>query len=866
MIRMRAQHLLKLISDAYPGLVTYIDHDYRYQFANQHYYEWFGVDPSSMLGKTVEDVIGSDFFLSRKVYMDHALNGEQVKFNAVSYHKSLGLREIEQIYDPDIDEDGNVVGFIAMAYDITEQKKLEKVAKENEARFRSLTEVMPQLVWIADADGGMIFFNHNWPRFTNTSMEENLGHGWINVVHHEDRVSMLLTWKDALVTGDIFEAEYRLRMADGHFRWHMARGIPIKNEQGQTERWVGTTTDIEVQKNAKDLAITERKRIYSLFMQSPVVILVLSGADHLVELINPAGQKFVAGQDLTGLSLRESFPELEEQGIIRILDEIYYSGYGKQFKAQSIRLQNGDGSYREHFFDLFYEPIKDENNLTTGILNMAVDVTEQVKALKRAEESEELFRTYAESMPQMAFITDASGLPTYFNQRWYDYTGLDFETSRLNPTQYLLSEESEEVIKKWLHSIETSEPYQNETRLKRADGVFRWHLGRAVPLRDSKGNITQWVGTYTDIHAQKEIESEQARLLQVLESSSDFIGMADSNGKGIYVNTAGREMLGIDQSENSQIIDLFFPEDVPYVENVILPTTLKEGKWVGDFRFKHSKTGEERWVHYNSFVTHDEKTGEVTGFATVSRDLTEMKQKERKLEEALIARDQFLSIASHELKTPLTSLKLQAQLTLRSLQLNKEIPVERQMTMAQQTSDMVSRLTRLIDDMLDVSRIRTGKLKLDKSEQELGDIVREVVLRMSLLFEAAGLNLPSIEATEKLHGEWDRFRLEQVIGNLLTNAIRYGQGKSIEIKMRKKGNKGLLSVTDHGYGIAEKDLERIFGRFERAINSSEVSGLGLGLFISKEIVETQHGKIWVESEINIGSTFYVELPLIKGSE
>lgn len=866
MIRIRAQHLLKLISDAYPGLVTYIDHNYRFQFANQHYHCWFGVDPSSMLDKTVEEVIGSDFFLSRKVYMDHALNGEKVRFNAVSYHKTLGQREIEQIYDPDFDEDGNVVGFIAMAYDITEQKKLEKVAQENEARFRSLTEVMPQLVWIADADGGMIFFNHNWPRYTNTSMEENLGHGWINVIHHEDRVSVLLTWKDALKTGGVFEAEYRLRMADGKYRWHMARGIPIKNEQGQTQRWVGTTTDIEAQKNAKDLAVAERKRIYSLFMQSPVVILVLNGADHHVELINPAGQKFVAGQDITGLSLRESFPELEEQGFLSVLDEIYYSGYGRQFKAKSILLSNGNGNIEEHFFDLFYEPIKDENNLTTGILNMAVDVTEEVKALKRAEESEELFRTYAESMPQMAFITDADGLPTYFNQRWYDFTGLDFETSRLNPSQYLLKEESEKTIKKWLHSIETGEPYQNETRIRRADGTFRWNLGRAVPLRDSKGSITQWVGTYTDIHAQKEIESEQARLLQVLESSSDFIGMADPNGKGIYVNTAGREMLGIERPGSSKIIDLFFPEDVPYVENVILPTTLSEGKWVGDFRFRHVKTGEERWVHYNSFVTHDEKTGEVTGFATVSRDLTEMKQKERKLEEALIARDQFLSIASHELKTPLTSLKLQAQLTLRSLQLGKEIPVERQMTMANQTSDMVGRLTRLIDDMLDVSRIRTGKLKLDKSKQELGDIVREVVLRMSLLFEAAGLNLPSVEATAKLYGEWDRFRLEQVIGNLLTNAIRYGQGRSIEIKLNRNKDKGLLSVTDHGYGIAEKDLKRIFGRFERAINSSEVSGLGLGLFISKEIVETQHGTIWVESEIGKGSTFFVELPLIEGSK
>ena len=260
--------------------------------------------------------------------------------------------------------------------------------------------------------------------------------------------------------------------------------------------------------------------------------------------------------------------------------------------------------------------------------------------------------------------------------------------------------------------------------------------------------------------------------------------------------------------------------------------------------------------------------GLTTGIINMCVEVTEQvkarrfaEEKEHKLEEALIARDQFLSIASHELKTPLTSLKLQAQLTLRNLSLNKTITPERQVSMAQQTSDLVGRLTRLIDDMLDVSRIRTGKLKLEKAPQELNDIVREVVFRMSVLFEAAGIPIPTIKASENIEGEWDRFRLEQVIGNLLTNAIRYGRGNPVEIKIEQKNSKGVLSVKDKGYGIAQGDQTRIFGRFERAINSAEVSGLGLGLFISKEIVESHGGRIWVESDEGEGSTFYVELPI-----
>ena len=231
------------------------------------------------------------------------------------------------------------------------------------------------------------------------------------------------------------------------------------------------------------------------------------------------------------------------------------------------------------------------------------------------------------------------------------------------------------------------------------------------------------------------------------------------------------------------------------------------------------------------------------------------------LNKALKSRDQFLSIASHELKTPLTSLKLQSQLTLRMLEKSSEIPVERQKQQAHQQSDLVTKLTRLIDDMLDVSRIRTGKLNLEKSEHEIGDVVREVVFRMELLFEAAGIPLPAINVEAKMFGFWDRFRLEQVIGNLLTNAIRYGKGKPIEILIEKKGKMASVSVTDQGYGIDKVDSERIFGRFERASHSAEVSGLGLGLFISKEIIESHAGRIYVTSHLGRGSTFTFEIPI-----
>lgn len=844
--------------------MTYINKEFRYEFANKEYYNWFHLpSDENIIGKKVEDVIGKDIFENRKPLIARVLKGETVKFNTVLDHKVLGRRDVEQVYKPDYDEDGNIIGFIGLAYDITDQKMAEKLARENEARFRSLTDMMPQLVWISDRHGNIEWLNEKWCRVTGTTMEENLGDGWIKTIHPDDRAATMSNWKEGIVSFAGIPAEYRMKMADGSYRWHMARAVPITDDKGNIIRWVGTTTDIDDQKNARTIAERERARIYSVFMQAPVTIAVTMGPDHVFQMANPASLKYFPGLDVIGKKARDVFPQFEKKGFDKILNEIYQTGIGKNFTAMPVPITHPDGSTDELYADLFYEPIRDEQGFVIGILHMSVDVSEQVNALKRAEESENLFRNYVESMPQMAFTADRSGNMTYFNQQWTEFFGKGIDILKAwQKADILHPEDLERTIDRWNHSVQTGDSYQIEYRLKRYDGVFRWHLGRAVPLRDSKGQIIQWVGTNTDIHDQKEIEAHQTRLLQVLESSSDFIGIADIKGHGIYLNRAGQVMVGLDDGRRADsILDCFMDEDRDYVKNVILPTTAREGKWVGDFRFRNFKTGKPIWVHYNSFVTRDEKTGAATGYATVSRDITELKQKELKLEEALKARDHFLSIASHELKTPLTSLKLQAQLTLRNITAKKEMTYDKILAMAIQNNELVDRLTHLIDDMLDVSRINTGKLRLNLTRQEMGDIVREVVFRMGVLFEAAGLDLPSIRVEEKFVGEWDRFRLEQVVGNLLTNAIRYGRGKGIGINISGDNQQVILAVRDEGYGISKDDQKRIFERFERAINSSEVSGLGLGLFISREIVEAHGGMIWVESEVNQGSTFFISLPL-----
>lgn len=238
------------------------------------------------------------------------------------------------------------------------------------------------------------------------------------------------------------------------------------------------------------------------------------------------------------------------------------------------------------------------------------------------------------------------------------------------------------------------------------------------------------------------------------------------------------------------------------------------------------------------------------------------------LQNAVRARDEFISICSHELKTPLTTIKLQFQLADRMLKSGDKnlFTPENQEKRISITNRQIDRMTYLIDEMLDISRINTGKLQFEMKEVDLGELLKETLGRFSEHFATQGITVSSSIPSAPIITLGDRYRLEQVISNLLTNALKYGANKPISLTLLSKGAHGRIEVSDQGAGIAESDLERIFQRFERVSSDSNISGLGLGLYICKKIVDSHRGRIWAESKLNQGSTFIVELPLRIGSQ
>lgn len=271
----------------------------------------------------------------------------------------------------------------------------------------------------------------------------------------------------------------------------------------------------------------------------------------------------------------------------------------------------------------------------------------------------------------------------------------------------------------------------------------------------------------------------------------------------------------------------------------------------------------------NVFVTLDQQRRQMQRqMAAIERSrqeqetlLRELNQTQEELQRSLRMRDEFMSLVAHELRTPLNTLFLEAQ--MRSLQLKRgtlaTIKPDQFEAMIKRDERQIKAMIRLIDDMLDVSRMRSGQLSIRPGQVQLMDLLERVVSDLSLQAAATGCKL-SLQPHPPVEGCWDEFRIEQVVVNLLTNALRYGGGQPVEVSVQYADDTVRIDVRDEGKGIAQSDLERIFEPYERGARNGEPKGLGLGLYISRQLAISHGGELRVSSKPGEGSTFSLILP------
>lgn len=370
-------------------------------------------------------------------------------------------------------------------------------------------------------------------------------------------------------------------------------------------------------------------------------------------------------------------------------------------------------------------------------------------------------------------------------------------------------------------------------------------------LKEAKAHLEIRVESRT-----REVRDERDFTSAVLDTIGALILVYDERGRILRFNKACQDVSGkrFEEVVGRKVweIGVLPEEEAEEVRRRFFHPSHAESHW-------RTTDGSLRLFRWTNTTLEGLRGGRVF-YISAGIDITEQRRAQVEAVESIRARDDFLSIASHELKTPLTTLHLQLQWLQRTASKNPEIlgAVEKRLeTALRQTR----RLAGLVNELLDVSRLIHGRLVLEPTEVDLSSVLREVVERYGLEAAQAKVRVELAGADRPIVGYWDPLRIDQVLANLLSNAIKYGRGRPVEIQASEVDGRARVSVTDHGIGISPQDQVRIFDRFERAVSTRYYGGFGLGLWITRQVVEAHEGTIAVKSELEEGSTFALELPL-----
>ncbi|KAL2063438.1 hypothetical protein VTL71DRAFT_5243 [Oculimacula yallundae] len=585
------------------------------------------------------------------------------------------------------------------------------------------------------------------------------------------------------------------------------------------------------------------------------------------------------------------------------------------FSSRKIGLYDPDTN-RKLVFDCLGEAITDNDGKFLAGVVTCRDITTMTEAITEIKaKDEQRFQLICESMPQMIWTTTPEGLHDWFSPRWYEYTGLSEEESLgMGWRLPFHPDDMASTGKRWTRCLETGEPYSTEYRCRRSDGEWRWMLGRALPMRNLQtGEIEKWFGTCTDIHESVETRFAAKRLrqqlLSVITHAQVTLFAVDRNRmitllEGAFIWDLENDMESGDESVSSKqtfgdqfvgkpVYDVLYQSKAPRDKHGV-PASLKPiediltGKTMEEVQ-EHCI--DDRWysTKFVPVLGKKDNGGRVNeawidGVIGVSMDITEIKDRELELrtqekentrllaneaaaKEASRLKSQFLANMSHEIRTPIAGVIGMAEL-LADTELDEE-----QRDCAENIQRSANGLLTVINDILDFSKVESGRLDIEEVQFSLSVVVRDVSKMLGFAAERKNLMFKSdiaVGVDKDLIVMGDPGRVRQIITNLLTNSIKFtseGYVKFSVLKQRETADvfEVKFVVEDTGIGIEEEVRQRLFKPFSQADSSTarRFGGTGLGLTISKNLVDLMHGQISLESSLGAGTTATFTIPFNK---
>ncbi|QRN96190.1 PAS domain-containing protein [Archangium violaceum] len=831
---------------------------------------------------------------------------------------------------------------------------------DGESTFRQLAEAIPQLVWTTRPDGYHDYFNQRWYDYTGSSLEVTQGDGWRLPFHPEDVPEAQKRWLHSLRTGDTYEVEYRCRRHDGVYRWFLGRAQPVRDADGRIVKWFGTCTDIDEQKRAADsmrfLTQADSLLASSLDYETTLAALTrlavpqmadwcsidIQGEDGVVRLlavahVDPSKAKWAHElrrryppdpKDPHGIhevirtgrsSVLPDIPDsllvaaCRDKEQLRIARElglrssltVPLTARGRTFGA--LALVTAESGRRFTPSDVVF---------AEQLASRAALAVDNARLYGNALRAEERFRSLVSASAQAVWVRRPDGLVEEDSPSWRAFTGQSYEDYRGHGWLAAIHPEDQERVRRgWEAARALKQPYEVEMRVRLPDGRYAITVCRAVPLLNPEGTVREWIGTTTDITAQRRaeessrrLESEQrARQLESLRIKVSEVLSREEAPSRLMQDCAGAMVRSLPAlalvqvwgwSREAQALVLEGTAGVA-VPSSIQPTRLALGEGfvgtVGQTRqplllndvLQHPGVRSREWMQAQGLVSfvgtpllvRGQLVGVLSVFgrspleeealatlATVADAVAqglERRRAELSLQEHAreLARSneelqQFAYVASHDLQEPLRMVASYTQLLARRYQGKLDSDADEFIAYA---VDGVNRMQRLIQDLLAYSRVGTRGHEFKPIDS--GRALEKALANLKTLVEETEATLVQGKLPPVMA---DETQLIQLFQNLVGNALKF-RGKTpprVLVEAEREGNEWRFTVEDNGIGIEPQYYERIFVIFQRLHGKEEYPGTGIGLAICKKIVERHGGRIGLDSQLGQGTTFWFTLPAI----
>jgi PAS domain S-box-containing protein len=819
-------------------------------------------------------------------------------------------------------ERGLNLGMSGVVQDITELKNAHAGIEERERQLSLVYHHVSDVIFnlSVEPDGGFRFQTVNEPFLAATGLAKTavIGRRIEEVIPEPSRSLALAYYRRALAEKKTVRWEQTTHAASGE-NVGIVSVTPVFDSKGHILNLIGTVHDVSERRRSEEA----RLRLAAVVESSDDAIYSTT-LEGIINSWNRGAERMFGyrAPDMIGQSLALLFPpeRIEEESSIlkRLLA-------GERIDHYETTRRRRDGTRID--VAVTVSPIHDTASRIVGISKIARDVTARRSSEEALRASEQRFRDLADAMPQIVWTANQEGYLDYYNRRWYDYTGMPQDgKGDASWTPVVHPDDLERTRQEWLASVSTGKPFEIEARYKNREGQYRWHLGRALAQKNEQGQIVRWYGSSTDIHEQKQTaealreeyivtahlnqvaqalasELEQEKIIQLITDAGTriiraqfgafFHNVVDERGASYMLYTlSGISRDAFAKFPMPRATGLFGPtfrgegivriDDVakdprfgqnppyhgmpaghpPVSSFLAVPVFARSGKVIGGLFFGHARPG--------AFNDRDEKV--IIGIAAqaaAALDTARIYQAEQQArnlaEQANRAKDHFLATLSHELRTPLTPVLA----LLTGVGEDSAIPPELATDLATVRRN-VELEARLIDDLLDLTRITRGKLELHRERVPVGQMIENAINTCQTELTAKQLTLIQELVQPELMLSADNARITQILWNLLRNSIKFTPtGGSIWVRLKppapgEEPREVTIEVQDTGIGMEPAQMARMFDAFEQGGRkvTQQFGGLGLGLAISKAIAEAHQGTITGTSDgIDRGSLFTVTLPI-----